>query len=202
VHSLPPRDETVTGLDAAQIRRQLGIDDGPLVLYVGKLSLGKGTKVLLEALDLIRNAVPGVRFAFAGRGEIGLPVRDDVYRLGELPHPVVLSLYGAADVVVSPSVWPEPLSRVIIEAMHFGRPVVATDVGGSSEAVENDVTGLLVPANDAGALGGAIVALLRDRSRRERMGQAARTRLAAVFGEDKVVSALLDAYAAAARRTA
>jgi glycosyltransferase involved in cell wall biosynthesis len=202
VHSLPPRDETVTGVDAVQVRRQLGIDDGPLVLYVGKLSLGKGTAVLLEALDVIRKAVPGVRFAFAGRGEIGLPVRDDVYRLGELPHPVVLSLYGAADVVVSPSVWPEPLSRVIIEAMHFGRPVVATDVGGSSEAVENDVTGLLVPANDAGALGGAIVALLRDRSRRERMGQAARTRLAAVFGEDKVVSALLDAYAAAARRPA
>jgi glycosyltransferase involved in cell wall biosynthesis len=202
VHSLPPRDEMVTAEDAARVRRQLGIGDGPLVLYVGKLSLGKGTKVLLEALDPIRAAVPGARFVFAGKGEIGLPARDDVHGLGELAHPTVLSLYGAADVVVSPSVWPEPLSRVIIEAMHFGRPVVATDVGGSSEAVENDVTGLLIPANDARALAGAIVALLRDRSRRERMGQAARARLAAVFGEDKVVSALLDAYAAAARRPA
>jgi glycosyltransferase involved in cell wall biosynthesis len=202
VHSLPPRDETAAMPDAARVRRQLGIGDGPLVLYVGKLSPGKGTPVLLDALGLIRKAVPGVRFAFAGRGEIELPVRDDVHRLGELAHSIVLSLYGAADVVVSPSVWPEPLSRVIVEAMHFGRPVVATDVGGSSEAVEHAVTGLLVPANDAAALAGAIAALLRDRSRRERMGQAARARLAAVFGEDKVVSALLDAYAAAARRPA
>ena len=202
VHSLPPRDEMVTAEDAARVRRQLGIGDGPLVLYVGKLSSGKGTPVLLAALDRIRGASPGARFAFAGRGDVALPVRDDVYNLGELPHGAVLSLYGAADVVVSPSVWPEPLSRVIIEAMHFGRPVVATDVGGSPEAVEQDVTGLLVPANDPGALADAVVALLRDPPRRERMGAAARTRLAAVFGEDKIVSSLLDAYAAAAQRPA
>lgn len=202
VHSLPPRDEAVATQDPARVRRQLGIADGPLVLYVGKLSSGKGTPVLLAALDQISAAVPGARFAFAGKGESTLPTRDDIYHLGELAHGTVLSLYGAADVVVSPSVWPEPLSRVIIEAMHFGRPVVATDVGGSSEAVEHDVTGLLVPANDATALADAIVVLLRDSARRERMGAAARARLAAVFGEDKIVASLLDAYAAAARRPA
>jgi glycosyltransferase involved in cell wall biosynthesis len=200
VHSLPPRDGDVPAVpDAARVRRQLGIADGPLVLYVGKLSTGKGTSVLLAALDRIKAAAPGARFAFAGRGELTLPIRDDVYHLGELPHASVLSLYGAADVVVSPSVWPEPLSRVIIEAMHCGRPVVATDVGGSSEAVEHDVTGLLVPANDASALADAIIALLRDPVRRERMGTAARTRLTAVFGEDRIVSSLRDVYAAASR---
>jgi len=202
VHSLPPRDDIVTGQDAAQVRRQLGIGDGPLILYVGKLSVGKGTAVLLAALDQIRAAAPGARFVFAGRGEVALPARADVHDLGELAHDTVLALYAAADVVVSPSVWPEPLSRVIIEAMHFGRAVVATDVGGSSEAVENDVTGLLVPASDAGALADAIVALLSDPVRRERMGAAARARLAAVFSEDKIVASLLDAYAVASRRSA
>ena len=202
VHSLPPRDDVVTAEDTAGVRRQLGIGDGPLVLYVGKLSAGKGTPVLLAALDQIRAASPGARFAFAGRGEVTLPTRDDVHELGELAHGTLLALYGAADVVVSPSVWPEPLSRVVIEAMHFGRPVVATDVGGSPEAVEKDVTGLLVPANDVRALADAIVALLRDPARRERMGAAARARLAAVFSEDKIVASLLDAYAAASRRPA
>jgi glycosyltransferase involved in cell wall biosynthesis len=86
--------------------------------------------------------------------------------------------------------------------MHFGRPVVATLTGGSPEAVEDGVTGLLVRTNDAGALADAIVALLRDPARRERMGVAARARLAAVFSEDKIVASLLDAYAAAGRRPA
>jgi glycosyltransferase involved in cell wall biosynthesis len=99
-------------------------------------------------------------------------------------------------------VWPEPLSRVLIEAMHFGRPVVATAVGGSPEAVEDGVTGLLVPKRDPEALAAAIVALLRDPARRERMGAAARARLASVFTEDKVVASLLDAYAAVSPRRA
>ena len=202
VYPLPPSSAVPTDDDAARVRQALGIADGPLVLYVGKRSLGKGTPVLLQALDRIRAAVPGVRFAFAGKGETALPVRDDVHALGVLDHARLFPLYRAADVVVAPSVWPEPLSRVLVEAMHFGRPVVATFTGGSPEAVEDGVTGLLVRTNDAGALADAIVALLRDPARRERMGAAARARLAAVFSEDKIVASLLDAYAAAGRRPA
>jgi glycosyltransferase involved in cell wall biosynthesis len=172
------------------------------VLYVGKRSLGKGTPVFLQALDRIRAAVPGVRFAFAGKGETALPSRDDVHALGVLEHAQLFPLYRAADVVVAPSVWPEPMSRVLVEAMHFGRPVVATFTGGTPEAVEDGVTGLLVRKNDVAALADAIVSLLRDPARRERMGAAARARLAAVFSEDKIVASLLDAYAAAGRRPA
>jgi glycosyltransferase involved in cell wall biosynthesis len=202
VYSLPPSAGMPTAEEAAHVRNELGIGDGPLVLYVGKRSLGKGTPVLLDALDRIRAAVPGVRFAFAGKDGTELPVCDDVHALGVLKHPKLFPLYRAADVVVSPSIWPEPLSRVLVEAMHFGRPVVATFTGGSPEAVEDGITGLLVRPNDPGALGDAIVALLRDPGRRERMGAAARARLAAVFGEDKIVASLLDAYAAAGRRSA
>jgi glycosyltransferase involved in cell wall biosynthesis len=202
VYPLPPSGEVPTADDAAQVRRALGIADGPLVLYVGKRSLGKGTPILLRALEPIRASVPGVRFAFAGKGETALPSRADIHALGVLDHAQLFPLYRAADVVVAPSVWPEPMSRVLVEAMHFGRPVVATFTGGSPEAVEDGVTGLLVRKDDAGALADAIIALLRDPARRARMGAAARARLAAVFGEDKIVAALLDAYAAAARRPA
>jgi len=202
VYPLPPSDAMPTADEAERVRRELGIGDGALVLYVGKRSLGKGTPVLLQALDRIRAAIPGVRFAFAGKGDTELPARDDVHALGVLPHARLFPLYRAADVIVAPSVWPEPLSRVLIEAMHFGRPVVATFTGGSAEAVEDGVTGLLVRKNDATALADAIVALLRDPARRERMGAAARARLAAVFSEDKIVASLLDAYAAAGRKPA
>jgi glycosyltransferase involved in cell wall biosynthesis len=202
VHSLPPSASLPSAEEARRTRRALGIGDGPLVLYAGKRSLGKGTPILLAALDRIRAEVPGVRFAFAGKGEIAMPRRDDVRALGVLSHAQLFPLYRAADLVVSPSVWPEPMSRVIVEAMHFGRPVVATAVGGSPEAVADGVTGRLVPKNDAAALADAVVALLRDPAGRERMGATARERAAAVFSEDKVVGALLDAYAAADRRTA
>jgi len=202
VYPLPPSGPVPTDDEAVRVRRALGIGDGPLVLYVGKRSLGKGTPVFLEALDRIRAAVPGVRFAFAGKGETVLPAGDDVHALGVLDHTRLFPLYRAADVVVAPSIWPEPMSRVLVEAMHFGRPVVATVTGGSPEAVEDGVTGLLVRKNDVAALADSVVALLRDPARRERMGAAARARLGSVFSEDKIVASLLDAYAAAGRRPA
>ena len=185
---------------AARTRAALGIGPGPLVLYAGKRSLGKGTPVLLEALDAIRAAVPGVRFAFAGRGDLPVPAVPDVHALGPLPQPTLFALYRAADVVVSPSIWPEPLSRVILEAMWAGRPVVASAVGGSPEAVEDGATGLLVPKGDARALAAGVAELLRDPERRARMGRAAAARAAAMFGEDRLVASLLDAYEGLAAR--
>ena len=194
VYTLPPSGSRPDAAEAARVRERLGISPGPLVLYAGKQSLGKGTRVFLDALEAIRAAVPGVRFAFAGKSEIALPSSSDVYALGSLPQVTLFALYCAADVVVVPSIWPEPLARVIVEAMWFGRPVVATAVGGSPEAVDNGVTGLLVPKNDATALAGAISELLRDPERRARMGAAAQVRAAVLFDEDRVVTSLLDAY--------
>jgi glycosyltransferase involved in cell wall biosynthesis len=183
-------------------REALKIPPGPLVLYAGKHSLGKGTAVLLEALVAIRAAVPGVQFVFAGTGEMTLPVAADVHALGLQPQATLFDLYRAADVVVVPSIWPEPLSRVLLESMRFGRPVVASAVGGSPEAVEDGVTGLLVPKGDASALAAAVIALLRDPERRARMGAAAAVRAATVFAERRLAPSLLDAYESLAARPA
>jgi glycosyltransferase involved in cell wall biosynthesis len=207
VASLPPPEAAATGplpdaAEGARTRERLKIPAGPLVLYAGKHSLGKGTAVLVEALDAIRAAVPGVRFAFAGKGEMALPAAPDVHALGRLPQPTLFGLYRAADVVVVPSLWPEPLSRVLLESMRFGRPVVATAVGGSPEAVEDGVTGLLVPRGDAAALAAAVSALLRDPERRARMGAAAAARAATVFDERRLAPSLLDAYESLAARPA
>jgi glycosyltransferase involved in cell wall biosynthesis len=202
VHPLPPSGPAPATTEVERVRAQLGIPAGPLVLYAGKRSLGKGTPVLLEALAVIRAAVPGVRFAFAGKGETPLPAAADVHALGPLPQTTLFALYRAADVVVVPSVWPEPLSRVLVEAMWLGRPVVATAVGGSPEAVEDDVTGLLVAKGDAPGLAAAVAALLRDPARRVRMGKAAAARAATLFDEERVMTSLLDAYASVAKRPA
>lgn len=194
VPTLPPVVGSVPPEEGARVRQRLGIGDGPLVLYAGKLSLGKGVGILEDAIDLISAKVPGVQFAFAGKGDWQLPERPDVHRLGVLDQRDLFALYTAADVVVVPSIWPEPLSRVILEAMTLGRPVVATRVGGSPEAVEDGVTGLLVPKGDAVELARAVSELLLDPERRRRMGEAARRRIATEFNESRLVAAHVEAY--------
>lgn len=194
VHTLPPRVPGPTPEEVLAIRRRYGIGQGPLVLYAGKLSLGKGTGVFLEALDLIRPKAPGVRFALAGKGDWPAPEAPDVRRLGSVPQADLFALYAAADVVVVPSVWPEPLSRVIVEAMALARPVVATDIGGSPEIIEHGVTGLLVPVGDPAALASAVSDLLLDPERRWKIGQAARERATNQFEEERIVGKLLAAY--------
>jgi glycosyltransferase involved in cell wall biosynthesis len=200
VHTLPPAARLADEPEAQQVRQRLGIGPGPLVLYAGKLSLGKGTPVLLDALPAIRAAVPGVRFVLAGKGELDLEPAPDVHALGPIPQPDLFALYRAADVVVVPSTWPEPLSRVLLEAMAAGRPVVATAVGGTPEAVEHGVTGLLVPRRDADALAKGLIELLLDPERRRRMGAAAGQRARLLFDEERLAAALLRAYETAAGR--
>ena len=191
----PPPVAVPSEAEARAARARLGLGAAPVVLYAGKLSAGKGTPVLLEALDRIAAAVPGVRFVLAGKGGMAIPTRPDLHVLGVLPQPELFALYRAADVVVVPSVWPEPLSRVLLEAMRIGRPVVATAVGGTPDAVEHGVTGLLVPRQDPEALAKAVIELLLDPERRERMGRAAAERAALhVLDEHRLVDALLDAY--------
>jgi glycosyltransferase involved in cell wall biosynthesis len=87
---------------------------------------------------------------------------------------------------------------VLLEAMRLGRPVVATAVGGTPEAVEHGVTGLLVPRRDPEALAKALIELLLDPKRRERMGRAAAERARTAFDEERLVGALLEAYREAA----
>lgn len=198
VPNLPPPVAVPSEDQARAARERLGIGRAPLVLYAGKLSPGKGTPVLLEALDRIAAAVPGARFALAGKGDMALPARPDLHALGVLPQAELFALYRAADVVVVPSVWPEPLSRVLLEAMRIGRPVVATAVGGTPEAVEHGVTGLLVPRRDPEALAKAVIELLLDPERRERMGEAAAARARTAFDEERLVTALLEVYREAA----
>jgi glycosyltransferase involved in cell wall biosynthesis len=85
------------------------------------------------------------------------------------------------DVAVVPSVYPDPLPRAVIEAMALGRPVVAFDVGGVAEMLENGETGSLVRPGDVSALAAEFLRYLRDAGLRERHGKAGRTRVESEF---------------------
>jgi glycosyltransferase involved in cell wall biosynthesis len=92
----------------------------------------------------------------------------------------------------------EGFPRAAMEAAASGLPVIATDVRGCRQVVEPEVTGLLVPVRDPGAIADAIERLGRDRALRARMAIAARARAEAEFDERMVVARVLDAYAGVA----
>jgi glycosyltransferase involved in cell wall biosynthesis len=174
--AVPPAPEAV-----AAIRRRLGLEGKRVVLYVGKLSPGKGVPDLVAAARQVASAVSDVRFVLVGEGSIPAEA-PHVQVLGALPNADVQALYPIADVVAVPSVIPDALSRVIVEAMAAGRAVVATRVGGSPELVIDGRTGVLVERGDPGGLAAALISLLLDARRRAELGAAAQRHIAAAAG--------------------
>jgi type III pantothenate kinase len=161
----------------------------PHVLFVGRLSEEKGILELLEATE-------GLPRVIVGDG----PLRDVVPdAVGFVPPGELGPYYERAAVVACPS-RREGYGVVAREAMAHGRPVVASAVGGLLDAVEDDVTGLLVPPRDAAALRAALERLLADPALRARLGDAARTRARDRFSWDQATRETVAAYRDAVAR--
>ncbi len=150
-------------------------DDPPHALYVGRLSEEKGVRELAEATRDLPLVV-------VGDGPLRSLFPEAV---GFVPPHALGPYYERASVVVVPS-RREGYGMVAREAMAYGRPVVATAVGGLVDAVEDGVTGLLVPPRDASALRWAIESLTGDAGRRSAFGRAASLRAAAMFTLDSI----------------
>jgi glycosyltransferase involved in cell wall biosynthesis len=197
-----------------------GIEAGPpppppagktRLAVVGRLIPIKGHGVLLRALALARGRLPGLTLEIAGDGPIEHELRASVARLGLDGHVSFLGrvappapVFERAGVVVVPS-FGEGFGMVALEAMERGRPVVASEVGGLPEIVENGRTGLLVPSGDAEALAGAIVAVAGDPARAAAMGAAGRERALGQFSQKRCTDRIEAIYgtaltAAGARR--
>ena len=159
----------------------------PHVLYVGRLSVEKGVAELVEASR-------GLPLVAVGDGPLRARVPGAV---GFVPRSELGAFYERAAVVAAPS-RREGYGVAVREAMAFGRPVVATAVGGLREAVEHERTGLLVPPRDPVALRAALERLLGDEALRRRLGEAARARARERFSWDAAGAALVEAYEDAA----
>jgi glycosyltransferase involved in cell wall biosynthesis len=155
----------------------------PHVLYVGRLANEKGIEELVTATE-------GIPRVVVGDGPLRHRVPDAV---GFVPPRLLGPYYERAAVVVCPS-RREGYGVVAREAMAYGRPVVATAVGGLRDAVEHGVTGLLVPSRDVAALRSAIELLLGDAPLRARLGAAGRARAAKRFSWQAATAATLAAY--------
>ena len=145
-----------------------------------RISGQKRLDELLEAFRLALRALPGLVLRIAGGVETGADAHAAELRwmaeglpvewLGETAD--LTSFHAQCDIFVMVSD-PAGCPNASLEALAAGLPVIATDVGGTSEQVIDDVTGLLVPARDVAALAQAMVDLAGDPARRERLGRAA-----------------------------
>lgn len=193
VYSIPLLHSPPGSAEVERVRHRLGLTGKRVVLYVGKFSPGKGTADLVAAADRVATSLSDVLFIFVGEGEL----RADgphILRLGPLPNSEVLPLYPVAHVVVVPSVIPDALSRVILEALWAGRPVIATRVGGTPELIIEGKTGLLVDRNDPDGLARAIETVLRDDALRASLSAGARRHVEERFRAEESLDQLLSLY--------
>lgn len=177
----------------------------PTVLCIAHFRPQKAHAILIQAFRHVLERVPTARLVLVGEGELLENVRAQVMDLGmensvEFTGAVddVGRLFARADVVALASTH-EPLGIVVLEAMAFGLPVVATRAGGVPEAVEEGVTGYLVPPNNPAALGTRLADLLQNQSLRERFGVAGKKR-SEEFSMGAMVDAYFNLYAALAER--
>jgi glycosyltransferase involved in cell wall biosynthesis len=182
------------------LRRELGIGDTEvLVVAVGNLYPVKGHEVLLRALDQVKTGPPW-RLAIAGRGE-------ELERLGAMAEARgwagrvhllgyradIPDILAAADIFAMPSL-SEGLPLALIEAMFAGRAIVASNVGGIPDAVEDGREALLVPPGDATALGAALQRLLSSPTLRASLGTAAQRRAESEFTTARMADQYEDLY--------
>ncbi len=154
-----------------------------LVACVSPVVRWKGQDVLLDAMMRIAGSAPDLGLVLAGHDRFADPGYRDALaaRLADpgLQGRVLVtgfredipSVLAAADVVVVPSVAPDPLPRAVLEAMAAGKPVVASSTGGIPEAVEDGATGILAPPGEPEPLAEAILALTSDTERAREMGR-------------------------------
>ena len=162
----------------------------PEILFAGRLSREKGILELVEAAR-------GHKLVVAGDG----PLRDRVPdALGWVPPHELASRYARAAVVACPS-HREGFGLACAEAMAHGRAVVASDVGGLRDLVDDGETGLLVPPRDVQALRAALERLLADPELRRRLGANAREQVRRLCSWPRVIDATIAAYDDALRRS-
>lgn len=168
------------------------LEDKRLVLFVGHFGRGKGIVHLIRAMRHVRAEIPDAHLVCVGGVPAWLPkfdywgalereaalngVERDVTLLNRVPNRELVGYYRAASVFVLPS-YHEAFSKVCLEAMACGKPVVATRSGGLQEAVEDGETGFLIPYGSPPEIAEAIVTLLQDQALATKMGKKGRIRV-------------------------
>jgi glycosyltransferase involved in cell wall biosynthesis len=190
-HFLPYGEENT-------IRQELGVSsDALLIGMIARVHFWKGQSYFLELSNLIRQKNGNVKFVMVGDAFPGyeyiyeeiknkveeLDLQDDVIDLGYRTD--ISRILDGLDIFILPSILPDPLPTTILEAMSASKPVVATNHGGAPEMIADEMSGYLIPWDNAQKAVDIIFPLINDRSLREEMGRKGSEIVADRFSVDQ-----------------
>ncbi|WP_085675601.1 MULTISPECIES: glycosyltransferase family 4 protein [unclassified Pseudomonas] len=192
-----------SGVDLQQYLPYPEAPGTPVVTLVARLLRDKGVSEFVEAARILDGRGVRATFQLVGDPDPGNPTSIDADDLERWAAEGIVDCVGyRADVaevlrqshIVTLPSYREGLPKVLVEAAACGRAVVTTDVPGCRDAIEADVTGLLVPVRDAYALADAIQRLLEDEGLRQRMGRAGRALAERAFAIESIVAQHMAVY--------
>ncbi len=190
-----------TETNGMKIKREFRIPSNVSVVgIVGRLDWYKGHQYFFEATKIVTKTIQNIHFLIVGDGEYRSRLENQVKQLS-LEKKVTFTgnrddipeVLAGINLFVLSSV-SEGFGRAAAEAMACGKPVVATKTGGLSEVVEDGITGILVSPRDPDELANAIVSLLNDKEKRDKIGAAGRKRVEELFTIETNVKHTMDMY--------
>jgi glycosyltransferase involved in cell wall biosynthesis len=165
------------------------------ILYIGRLSKEKGVEYLLNAIPLILKKQPKVRCDIVGDGPERerleslvkkLKLSKNVKFLGKIAYEKIEECYRKSTVVVIPSICPDTLPQVCLEAMSVGRPVIGSNIGGIPEMIDNGKTGYLVKPKDPKQISEKVIKLFKNQKLLKIMGKRAHIKSAQFSIEEHI----------------
>jgi len=210
-NGLPPFRVVHNGIDAEQwqatpegihaLRQHLGLEGRKVVLFAGRLSAVKGTRPLLDALNIVRQSIPNVTLLVLSSMPIEAQVTDSAYTELRQNHIVsggwmsgsdLVNAYALADVVVTPSLCFDSFPTINLEGMATHTPVITTCFGGGKEAVEDGITGYVLNPYQTDIFAQRLTQLLMDEALAKRMGEAGYQRVLVQFSGQKMLNAVFN----------
>jgi glycogen synthase len=197
------------GIDINLFKGKLGSLLGKQIrlLYAGRLAPEKGVHTIIESLAMLRNDsnLPGYKLSIYGHGNqeyehrLHNLIADNqlsgwVTFKGLVPHETMPDILAQNDILVFPSIWAEPLARIVQEAMACGLVVVGTHTGGTSEILKDGENGLVFEAENSTMLADKIKLLSRDPALRQRLALAARHTVEVGFSLETMVDQIEAAF--------
>jgi glycosyltransferase involved in cell wall biosynthesis len=178
-------DEVTTPSNQVESRKKLGLpDDIPIILFFGSLVQYKGPDILLRAFKQLNDEFPTAELIFAGRGPMFHELSDLSRELGVEKHVRFAGFvdddlkplyYKSADIFCLPSTtMAESFGIVNLEAMAAGIPIVASNLGGIPDIVQDGINGLLAEPGDFESLADALRSLMLNRDMRQKLGDTGR----------------------------
>lgn len=192
---------------AAMAEQRVTAVDKKKIIFVGRLVERKGVKYLIEAFGRVAKSIPHQLLIVGDGPERGhleaavtrLHLKDRIVFTGKITDDELKEHYKTCSFLVLPAVYDEKgdtegLGVVLLEAMSYGKPVVASRAGGITDIVADGENGLLVTPADSSALAGAIERLAKNRKLHGKLGRAARKTVDEKFNWDTIVGELIELY--------